>query len=289
VVTIPLSCYRLTKRRPAPISATLAPVAPLWSSRGPAHQTESSDSISEMQAKKRSAVVFGARNLGRAIIELLVSDGWAVTGVARSPTTLEGVSASGALPLKADVTNPASVYDALERAAAAHDGVELVINAAAAYGGERSGPFGGGPIAEADLDAFDSWAAAPARAAYSFLSASGRFAIAQRHASTLVQVTGGSARRAMPSRGLWAAGSFGVRAITNAAALELRPRGIQVALLIVDAGIQPLDGSTRGGVSPEALADPRRIADAVLFLANQDARSATHELQLTPLAENWTP
>ena len=52
---------------------------------------------------------------------------------------------------------------------------------------------------------------------------------------------------------------------------------------------QPLDGSTRGGVSPKALADPRRIADAVPFLANQDTRAATHELQLTPLAENWTP
>jgi len=126
-------------------------------------------------------------------------------------------------------------------------------------------------------------------APFSFLSASGRFAIAQGRAATLVQVTGGSARRALPGRGLWAAGSFGVRAITNAAALELRPRGIQVTLLVVDAGIQPLDGSARGGVSPEALADPRRIADAVLFLANQDARSATHELQLTPLAENWTP
>jgi len=127
------------------------------------------------------------------------------------------------------------------------------------------------------------------RAAFSFLSASGRFAIAQGRAATLVQVTGGSARRAMPGRGLWAAGAFGVRAITNSAALELRPRGIQVTLLIVDAGIQPLDGSTRPGVAPEALADPRRIADAVLFLANQDARSATHELQVTPLAENWTP
>jgi NAD(P)-dependent dehydrogenase (short-subunit alcohol dehydrogenase family) len=245
--------------------------------------------MSEMQAKQRSAVVFGARNLGRAVIELLVSQGWAVTGVARSPSTLDGVTASGALALEADVTNPASVHDALEQAAAAHGGIELVVNAAAAYGGERSGPFGGGPIADADLDGFDSWAAAPARAAFSFLSASGRFAMAQDRAATLVQVTGGSARRAMAGRGLWAAGSFGVRAITNAAALELRPHGIQVTLLIVDAGIQPLNGSTRPGVSPEALADPRRIADAVLFLADQDARSATHELQLTPLAENWTP
>jgi len=47
----------------------------------------------------------------------------------------------------------------------------------------------------------------------------------------------------MPSRGLWAAGSFAVKA----------------------------------------------IADAIRFLANQGARAATHELQLTPLAENCTP
>jgi 3-oxoacyl-[acyl-carrier protein] reductase len=242
-----------------------------------------------MQAEQRSAVVFGARNLGRAVIELLVSDGWAVTGVARSQSTLDGVTASGALALEGDVTDPASVYGLLEQAAAAHGRVDLVLNAASAYGGQRSGPFGGGSVAEADLDGFDSWAAAPARAAFSFLSASARFALEQGRPATLVQVTGGSSRRAMPARGLWAAGSFGVRAITNAAALELRPHGIQVALLIVDAGIQPLDGSARPGVAPEAMADPRRIADAVLFLANQDARSATHELQLTPLAENWTP
>src|ERR1700682_2454394 len=102
--------------------------------------------MSEMQGKQRSAVVFGARNLGRAIIELLVSDGWAVTGVARSQSTLDGVSTSGALALKADVTDPTSVYGVLEQAAAAHGGVELVLNAAAAYGGERTGPFGGGPV-----------------------------------------------------------------------------------------------------------------------------------------------
>src|SRR5690242_12844649 len=245
--------------------------------------------MSEMQAEQRSAVVFGARNLGRAVIELLVSDGWAVMGAARSQSTLDGISASGARAVEADVTDPASVHGVLEQAAAAHGGVDLAVNAAAAYGGDRSGPFGGGPIAEAALDGFGAWAAAPARAAFSFPSSGGRFALAQGRAAALVPVTGGSARRAAPGRGLWAAGAFGVRAITNAAALGLRPRGIQVALLIVDAGIQPLGGSTRPGVSPDALADPRRIADAVLFLANQDARSATHELQLTPLAENWTP
>ena len=245
--------------------------------------------MSETEAKQRSAVVFGARNLGRAVIELLVSEGWAVTGVARSRSTLDSVSATGAVAAEADVTDPASVHGVLERAASAHGGVDLVLNAAAAYGGERSGPLSGGPIAEADLDGFDSWAAAPARAALSFLSVSGRFAIAQDRAATLVQVTGGSSRRALPGRGLWAAGAFGVRAITNAAALELRPPASRSRCSSSTRASSRSTGPRAPALAPEALADPRRIADAVLFLANQGTRAATHELQLTPLAENWTP
>ena len=235
-----------------------------------------------------SALVFGARNLGKAIIESLRGAGWNVAGVARSEQTLEGVAALGALAIRADVTDPGDVTRALQESADAHGPLDLVVNAAAAYGGARSGPFGGGPLAEAAPDAFDAWAAAPPRAAFSFLSATSRFLVAQDRPATIVQVTGGSARRAMPGRGLWAAGAFGVRALTHAAALELRERGIQVTLLIVDAGIEPLSG-TREGVDPAALADPYEIAQAVRSLSEQGPRAATHELQLTPLAERWVP
>jgi 3-oxoacyl-[acyl-carrier protein] reductase len=238
--------------------------------------------------RARSAVVFGARNLGRAVIELLLGDGWAVAGVARSDQTLEAVSAAGALALPGDITDPTSVRQVLERSAAAHGRIDLVVNAASAYGGDRSGPFGGGPISEAAPDAFDSWAVAPPRSAFAFLSASGAFLLAQGGPATVIQVTGGSSRRAAPGRGLWAAGAFGVRAITQAAALELRESGIHVALLIVDAGIEPLAGA-RPGQATDALADPRALAEAVRFLADQGARSATHELQVTPLAERWVP
>ncbi|MCW3001915.1 MAG: family oxidoreductase [Conexibacter sp.] len=236
-----------------------------------------------------SAVIFGARNLGKAIIETLVDRGWAVAGAARSQSTLDGVTAAGALALRADVTDQASVRATVTAAAEAHGGVDLVVNAASAYGGTRSGPFGGGPLAQATPDAFDSWASAPARAAFTFLSGAAGFVVEQARPATLIQVTGGSARRAMPGRGLWAAGAFGVRALTQAAALELRDQGIHVALLIVDAGIEPLDGSGRPGVDPATLADPRQIVDAVLFLAEQGPRAATHELQVTPLAETWVP
>jgi NAD(P)-dependent dehydrogenase (short-subunit alcohol dehydrogenase family) len=245
--------------------------------------------MTDPQPQRSSALIFGARNLGRAIIETLIEAGWAVAGVARSQETLEGVTAAGALALRADVTDQASVRSAVEQAAEAHGGVDLIVNAASAYGGKRSGPFGGGPIAEAEAEAFDSWAIAPARSAFAFLSAAGGFLVAQGRAATLIQVTGGSSRRAMPGRGLWAAGAFGVRAITQAAALELRPQGIHVALLIVDAGIEPLSAQKRTGAAAEATADPHELAEAVRFLAEQGPRAATHELLVTPLAEMWVP
>jgi NAD(P)-dependent dehydrogenase (short-subunit alcohol dehydrogenase family) len=236
-----------------------------------------------------SALIFGARNLGRAIIEALRDDGWAVTAVARSDATLELASGAGATALRGDIAEPASIEAALRQAADARGRVDLVVNAASPYGGDRSGPFGGGPLAQAAPDAFDAWAAAPARAAFTFLSTTARFALEHGGPATLIQVTGGSSRRAMAGRGLWAAGAFGVRAITQAAALELRERGIHVALLIVDAGIEPFEGGGRPGVDRAALADPREVAAAVAFLAQQGARAATHELQVTPLAEHWVP
>jgi 3-oxoacyl-[acyl-carrier protein] reductase len=240
-------------------------------------------------ADRRSALIFGARNLGGAIIEALVKDGWAVAATARSDATLEKVRAAGALALRADVTDQSAVRAAAEQVASEHGRLDLVVNAASAYGGDRSGPFGGGPVADADAAAFDAWATSPPRSAFAFLSGSAAFLVGQGRPATLIQVTGGSARRAMAGRGLWAAGAFAVRAVTQAAALELREQGIHVALLIVDAGIEPLDGTTRPGVSPDALADPRELAQAVLFLADQGARAATHELQVTPLAEHWVP
>jgi NAD(P)-dependent dehydrogenase (short-subunit alcohol dehydrogenase family) len=241
-----------------------------------------------MEQRPRSAVVFGARNLGRAVIELLRADGWAVVAAARTDATLERIAATGALALRADVTDQDSVRQTLEQAAGAHGAIDLVVNAAAAYGGERSGPFGGGAISEADATAFDDWTAAPARSAFAFLSATGRTLLAQGSGATVVQVTGGSARHVNPGRGLWAAGSFAVRAITQAASLELRDHGIHVALLIVDAGIEPLAALPEDRART-TLADPRELAAAILFLADQTARGATHELQITPLAERWVP
>ncbi len=230
-----------------------------------------------------TALIIGARNFGFAIAQRLLADGWSVTGAARSADTLEKLRAAGADALEVDVTDQASVLEALGTVAERHGGVDLVVNAASPYGGSRSGPFGGGELAAAQADAFEQWATLPAKGAFAFLSASARFLREQGKPATIVQVTGGSARRGMPGRGLWAAGAFGVRALTQAAASELREHRIHVALLIVDAAID------RTGEGDDHSADPESLADAVAYLASQSPRAMTHELQVTPALDNWTP
>jgi len=87
-----------------------------------------------MTQTTRGALIFGARNLGRAIIETLVAQGWNVAGAARSDETLANVTAAGALALRSDITDQAAVRATVEEAAEALGAMDLVVNAAAAYG-----------------------------------------------------------------------------------------------------------------------------------------------------------
>ena len=52
--------------------------------------------MSNQEQSGKSGLVFGARNLGGAIIDKLIGDGWAMAGVARSTETLERIAGAGA-------------------------------------------------------------------------------------------------------------------------------------------------------------------------------------------------
>jgi 3-oxoacyl-[acyl-carrier protein] reductase len=234
-----------------------------------------------------TAVVFGARNLGGAILDHLLGAGWQAAGVARSAETVEAVQQRGALGVQADASDPAEIRGALERVRGELGAPDLLVNAVSAARPTREGPFGGGPLAEAQVEDFRGWTAAVAEQAFVFLSEGAR---ALGQGGTLVQVTGGSARRAMPGRGLWSAGAQATRALVHAAAQELRERGIHAALLIVDATIaSPKTAVFTRGQPEVALADQALVAEAVAYLAAQQPRAYTHELVLTPAGDRWVP
>ncbi len=237
----------------------------------------------------QTAVVLGARNLGGAVIDRFLELGWNAAGVARSQDTLDRVRQRGALAIEADATDAGSLSEVLKTAKRELGSLDAVVNAVSAARPPSTGPFGGGPLAGADLAAFNGWTVAVAQQAFVFLSV-GASALREAGGGALIQITGGSSRRAMPDKGLWAAGAFATRALVQAAAQELKGEGIHVALLAVDATIEsPRTAEFTRGSSPEALGDMGQIAEAVSFLARQGSRALTHELVVTPAGERWVP
>jgi NAD(P)-dependent dehydrogenase (short-subunit alcohol dehydrogenase family) len=239
----------------------------------------------------RVAVVLGARNLGGAIVDHLKEGGWRGAAIAQSEETVAAVGERGVLGIAADASDPDALGSALARVRDELGPPSLIVNAVSASRPPDDGKgFGGGPIGEATLEGFRGWAAAVAEQSFVFLSAGIHALRESGHGGTLVQVTGGSARRAMPGRGLWSAGAQAARAMTHAAAQEVREEGIHVALLIVDATIESAKTEDFTRDRPrEGLADQRLIAEAVSFLAEQEPRAYTHELTLTPAGDRWVP
>jgi len=237
----------------------------------------------------KTVVILGARNLGGAIVDHFRELGWNVAGVARSEDTLERVRERGALAIGADAAEMTSLSGALTLAREEFGSLDAVVNAVTAARPTALGPFGGGDLAAADLEAFQGWAVAVAQQAFVFLSV-GAKALREGDGGALIQITGGSSRRAIPGKGLWAAGAFATRALVQAAAQELRQDGIHVALLAVDATIEsPKTVDFTRDTPREALGDMSQIAQAVSFLVEQRSRALTHELVVTPAGERWVP
>jgi NAD(P)-dependent dehydrogenase (short-subunit alcohol dehydrogenase family) len=232
------------------------------------------------------AVVFGARNVGRAVVGERLAAGWRALAVSRSDETLTRLREAhpDAETMAGDAADPDAVEAALRRAERDLGGLDLVVNAAA--GGGREGPFGGGPVVEAPADRLEAWTAGFLPIAWNVLRLGGR-ALAARGSGTLIQVSGGSARRGMPGRGPWAAAQFATRALVQALSQELRPN-VHVALLVVDGTIET-ERNPMPGRPPAASAHPGDVARAAAYLTEQSPRAWTHELVITPALDPWVP
>src|SRR3954451_14461157 len=216
-------------------------------------------------------LVFGARNLGRVIGEHFLAQGWHATGVARSQETADAFPGTG---IVADATSAESMRGVVEQAAP----FDLVVNAVS-----PKGRFGGGDLTTTDDGAMAPYLEQLLPEVFAFYRICGA-ALAENGRGTLVQVTGGSARRALPGRAPWAAGAAAVRALSQAAANELKPRGVHAALLVCDGRFGGDDDDAGGERIPL-----HELAKTVQFLHEQGRGAWTHELVVTPVGDRWTP
>jgi len=235
----------------------------------------------------KTLLVFGARHLGRTLAEELAGAGWNVAGVALSAETVAafGKAVPDGLGIAADATRADEVDRAFAEAGERFGTIDLVVNAITA---RPRGSFGGGPLAESPGDAIDPYVEELVPAVFNVLRAGCRV-LGERRGGTIVQVTGGSARRGMPGRGPWAAGAFATRALTQAAAQEMRESGVHVALLIVDASIESDKTRDRLQGPPDASTSEQDVVRAIAYLESQSPRAWTHELQITPRLDRWVP
>ena len=216
-------------------------------------------------------LVFGARNLGRVIAEHLMERGWTATGVARTQETVDAFPGNGIL---ADATS----LDEMRRAVDEAGDFDLAVNAVS-----PKGRFGGGDLITTDDDAMLPYTEQVLPEVFAFYRTCGG-KLVERGAGTIIQVTGGSARRALPGRAPWGAGAAGVRALSQAAANEMKPKGVHAALLVCD-GTFGGPGDDGGGEKIDTV----ELAKAVLYLHEQGRSAWTHELVVTPVGDRWTP
>ena len=206
-------------------------------------------------------LVFGARNLGKAIAEHFAGEGWSVAAVARSGETIDALAIEGALGIVGDAAQADDVDRAFAETRGRFGSVDLVVNAI-------SIGVPGGALAEASPDAMAPYLGTLIPAVFNVVRVGARV-LGGQGSGTIVQITGGSARRAMPGRGPWAAAAFATRALVQAGAQELRAKNP--------------DADRDRSTSEED------VVRAVAYLAAQSPRGWTHELQITPRGDRWTP
>ncbi|MGZ4480699.1 MAG: SDR family NAD(P)-dependent oxidoreductase [Gaiellales bacterium] len=222
-------------------------------------------------APTQHLLVFGARNLGRVIAEHLIAQGWTATGVARSQETVDAFPGRGVL---ADLTDVEQMREVVAEAAP----FDLAVNAYS-----PKGRFGGGDLMDTDDGAMAPYLEQLLPEVFGFFRLVGG-SLAARGAGTLVQVTGGSARRALPGRAPWASAAAATRALAQAAANELKPHGVHAALLICD-GVFGGPGDDQDGTRIDTV----ELAKSVQYLHEQGRSAWTHELVVTPVGDRWTP
>jgi NAD(P)-dependent dehydrogenase (short-subunit alcohol dehydrogenase family) len=137
-------------------------------------------------------LVFGARNLGRVLATEFAAEGWRVAGVARSEKTIRALVSDvpDAVGVIADASDPKEV----ERVFGDVGDVDLIVNAI------TTTPSFGGPIHEAPPDALEPYIGELLPAIFNVLRVGGRVLV-ERGSGTLIQVTGGSARRGIRAGG----------------------------------------------------------------------------------------
>ncbi len=114
-----------------------------------------------------------------------------------------------------------------------------------------------------------------------------------RGRGTIIFTGATASLRGGPGFAAFASAKFGLRAVAQSMARELGPKGIHVAHLVIDSGVdtawvrQRRRERGQDSFEPDELVDPASIAETYWQLHLQPRDAWTHELDLRPYGEKW--
>lgn len=217
-------------------------------------------------------VTGGSGGIGRAVVQRLVADGFAVAvhyagnkATADALVAQIGDAGGRAIAVGGDVADEAAMAAAFDEVEAAFGGVDVVVNTA--------GIMILGPLADFDLDAFDRVIRTNVR---------GTFVISQlaarrvRSGGAIVNFSTTVTRTQFPGYAAYVASKSAVEGMTLILARELRGKDITVNTVAPGPTATPLflDGKDDAAIAGlakaaplERLGQPEDIAETVAFLA----------------------
>lgn len=221
----------------------------------------------------RSIIVTGGFGvLGQAVAEAFAAGGDKVARIDFAPSA--AVALDGALDIGGvDLTDAAATQAALDKIAAAHGGIDVLVNVAGGFTWET---LEGGSLASwARMQAMNlTTAATITQLALPALKASGQASGGGR----IVNIGAGAAIKAGMGMGAYAASKSGVHRLTEALAEELAGSGVTVNAVLPSIIDTPTNRKDMPDADFSQWVQPAAIADVIVFLASPAARAVTGAL-----------
>lgn len=214
----------------------------------------------------RSVIVtggFGA--LGQVVAKAFADQGDKVARVDFAPSPASGLS--GALDIGGvDLTDQAATQAALDKVAAAHGGIDVLVNIAGGFTWETL-----------EDGSIDSWARMQTMNLMTAVTIT-KLALPELVKGTesrIVNIGAGAAVKAGMGMGAYAASKSGVHRLTEALAEELAGKSVTVNAVLPSIIDTPTNRKDMPDADFSEWVQPAAIADAILFLASPAARAIT--------------